>query len=982
MLSSSEVNNVYYRKIITFQEGKITKLLAIFNNSICLKDEESKTWTTLISDFNNITNIYVHKNVIFFTVQCKDINVLYRLKIGQEPEQITFFEDFNYLIGFDNENNVIVKCGSRWVETLYAINLDTKAYKVYDKFFSHITTAIFLSNEKTLLARNGYAYLNWRAYKGGSIGRFWYDNKEISFDGNIVNIQFDKKSERVYFIGEINGAEIGNVYSCTLSGKDIKQHSTQKEYTVTDYSLNNGNIYYIAGGNLYNDTNKQIHLSSHAKAAQLYIQNPGANISHVAVDSNHGIAYIARGILFLNEAGCSARQYSDYKYACFLNKERLLGVKLDGQVVILSKGQVYPTNIYLDILDNLHSYENKVLASCSRNSLSLITVEDNNTASIKVIAKESKYYMSCSVYKDWIAYTDAEQIQDNKQIIIKNLNNLDKVVACIPDAVSPCFSADGKFLAFIQTSSCDNHVLIANLDPNTASFITGFKPFPEEYLETEVKEDEQAIKKSKKKSKPKEDLINFDNIQNRGEILNITSQSLLFANSQGILYGSINCSSKEYDISYYNFSTKTSTLICSGANMFNFNNTWLVAVIDKEIGTTKISEALSFAKAATKENGGAWKLQSFYINRAAEWNRILYQAWLLQKHHFYNPNVKVNWEELLAKYQRLANCAYSKSDIKEIIHLMHGDLKSSHAYIISEGEVDYTANNFHNLGHLCANINYEDNNNAWIISKINRMQYSPLGALEIKENDQLIAIDGQILSAEISPNSCLIDKANRKVRLRFAGYDKDFYVTPCTCKEAHKYAYRYHVDNIANQLHKKSIWYIHIPDMSTTGFIEFNRQYHARANKNVQLKYLLVDLRDNAGGHISEDILKVLSQKRLGAFESKAFGLEFYPNNAPPEKMVFLINENTGSDGDLMAYSVKKLKLGPIYGRCTVGALIGIFPRRRLLDGTITSQAEFYASFEEQIENRGIIPDIEIINLPNDDVDEQLEFAVNELLKS
>jgi tricorn protease len=83
--------------------------------------------------------------------------------------------------------------------------------------------------------------------------------------------------------------------------------------------------------------------------------------------------------------------------------------------------------------------------------------------------------------------------------------------------------------------------------------------------------------------------------------------------------------------------------------------------------------------------------------------------------------------------------------------------------------------------------------------------------------------------------------------------------------------------------------------------------------------------------------------------------------------MVALINEYTGSDGDIFAHSFRSLDLGPLIGKRTWGGVVGIWPRYSLLDGTTTTQPEYSFWFHDvgwRVENFGVDPTIEVDNRP------------------
>jgi tricorn protease len=110
-----------------------------------------------------------------------------------------------------------------------------------------------------------------------------------------------------------------------------------------------------------------------------------------------------------------------------------------------------------------------------------------------------------------------------------------------------------------------------------------------------------------------------------------------------------------------------------------------------------------------------------------------------------------------------------------------------------------------------------------------------------------------------------------------------------------------------------------------------------------------------------------------------------YPSDAPIGPMVAITNEHAGSDGDIFCHAWKLYELGPLIGKRTWGGVIGIWPRHALVDGTITTQAEFSTWFVDVgwgVENYGTDPSIEIDIAPQDYAagrDPQLERAIREV---
>jgi len=150
---------------------------------------------------------------------------------------------------------------------------------------------------------------------------------------------------------------------------------------------------------------------------------------------------------------------------------------------------------------------------------------------------------------------------------------------------------------------------------------------------------------------------------------------------------------------------------------------------------------------------------------------------------------------------------------------------------------------------------------------------------------------------------------------------------------------------------------------------------------------LIVDVRWNGGGHVSQLLLAKLARRRLGYDKSRWMAPDSYPAHAPAGPLVALTNEYAGSDGDIFCHAWKLLGLGPLIGKRTWGGVVGIWPRHALVDGTVTTQAEFNSWFTDVgfgVENYGTDPDIEVEIPPGDRPsgdDPQLDRALTEIRK-
>jgi len=198
--------------------------------------------------------------------------------------------------------------------------------------------------------------------------------------------------------------------------------------------------------------------------------------------------------------------------------------------------------------------------------------------------------------------------------------------------------------------------------------------------------------------------------------------------------------------------------------------------------------------------------------------------------------------------------------------------------------------------------------------------------------------------------------------------------------------YRDWVERNRARVHKETkgkVGYVHVPDMAPRGYSEFHRYFRNEVDRDG----LIIDVRWNGGGHVSQLLLEKLLRKRIGYDRTRWMDVESYPMDAPMGPMVALTNEYAGSDGDMFSHAFKLLELGPLIGKRTWGGVVGIWPRHMLVDGTITTQPEFgfwFADVGFNVENYGTDPDIDVDIAPQDHArgkDTQLDRALLEIGK-
>ena len=378
----------------------------------------------------------------------------------------------------------------------------------------------------------------------------------------------------------------------------------------------------------------------------------------------------------------------------------------------------------------------------------------------------------------------------------------------------------------------------------------------------------------------------------------------------------------------------------------------------------------------------------------AEWHQMYREAWRLQRDFFWTEDMSdVDWEHVYQRYLPLLDRIATRGEFSDLMWEMQGELGTSHAY---EMGGDYRGSPNYAQGFLGADFTYDAENNGYRITHIphgdawEASKDSPLNApgVNVTEGDILLAIGGQPVSETVSPGECLVNLANQEVQATFqnANDGEKRVVTLKILGSERELRYREWVSNNRRYVHEKTdgkVGYIHIPDMGTRGYAEFHRGFLAE----VSYPGLLVDVRYNGGGHVSQLLLEKLSRRRIG-YDVPRWGTPHpYPDASVLGPMVAVTNENAGSDGDIFSHCFKLMELGLLIGKRTWGGVIGISPHHPFVDGGRTTQPEYSFWFVDvgwSVENYGTDPDIEVDYRPQDyvtEADPQLDRAIAELLR-
>jgi len=376
----------------------------------------------------------------------------------------------------------------------------------------------------------------------------------------------------------------------------------------------------------------------------------------------------------------------------------------------------------------------------------------------------------------------------------------------------------------------------------------------------------------------------------------------------------------------------------------------------------------------------------------AEWRQMAREAWRLQRDYFWTPDMSdVDWNLVWNRYAPLVERVGTRAEFSDLMWEMQGELGTSHAY---EFGGDYRPEPAYHQGFLGAEYEWDPDAGGYRLTRVlegaagEPDAQSPLRlpGIQAETGDILLAINGRRLDAELTPQQALINQAGCEVALTLQHGEATRLVRTRALASEFPLRYREWVEGNRRRVHEASggrVGYVHIPDMGAAGYAEFHRLYLVEAEYDA----LIVDVRFNRGGHVSQLLLEKLARKRVGYDVPRWGKPEPYPNHSVAGPMVMLTNEFAGSDGDIVSHCFKLMGLGPLIGTRTWGGVIGIGPHNPLVDGSMTTQPEYSFWFKDVgwgVENYGTDPDIEVHITPQDYAagrDPQLERGLEVVVK-
>ena len=895
---------------------------------------------------------------------------------------------------------------------------------------------IIFTNSSVVIARHAIDMPHWKHYRGGTSGVLWASDRKGKFK-KIVDLKNHLSSPfyaegRIYFVTDVNGT--GNLYSVDENGKGLRKHTNFNEYYVRNAKSDGRRCVFQMGGEIYvfdpkSNATKPFSPKIISSPDNIEEKYPDVSkyLQQFSPDFNgDNIAITVRG------RGFTTSFENGFVYEVGTSKERIKWATRisPGELLYVSdkKGE---ENLYLLDLRSSTSSEisfskgivewlmtdkigKKIAVSNNRGELYLIRESAKGKIEIEVIDKSDQGIISNLTWSPdgkLLAYSVPikTMIGRGPSSVIRVYSEQEKKTSDVTENgsydYSPSFSIDGKFLYFLSDRNLDptsdNFVFdlsfqatgIPMLTPLDASASRKLDNLPDDLGETKGK-------------KNKTELFPLDELKSQVRSLKLkpSNYEKIAACIEGVLllefpvegmskYGLFGGGARVGKLIKYDPISGREEVVREGVADFSVSGDGKIVILkDKESNLTRINIEHYDKNHGSEKNDKKFDFKRIIlrVNPKEEWTQMFFESKRLVRENYWNEKkMREMHETAFSKYDNLIPKLSSRYELSDVLREFQGEFATSHSYEVGGDLSDVKSVP---IGKLGLDVKYE--NGKYFIENIlkanltNEGEKSPafVASIPLKKGDIILAINSIQLNEENTVEKALLNRAEEfvSVTIERKGMKLTSYIKAVA--DERRLRYREWVERNREIVHRKTnerVGYIHIPDMGSSGFAEFARLYPIESKKDA----LIVDVRYNGGGFVSQLLLEKLAKRRIGYDIPRRGEIQPYPAYTLNGPMVELVDENAGSDGDIFTHSFKLFGLGPVIGKRTWGGVIGISPRHALVDGTIVTQPEFAFWFKDVgfgVENYGTEPTVEVEITPEEwgmGKDTQLEKGIDVAMK-
>ncbi|WP_193211960.1 S41 family peptidase [Luteolibacter marinus] len=372
-------------------------------------------------------------------------------------------------------------------------------------------------------------------------------------------------------------------------------------------------------------------------------------------------------------------------------------------------------------------------------------------------------------------------------------------------------------------------------------------------------------------------------------------------------------------------------------------------------------------------------------------------VWRTLRDRFYDPSMNgLEWEKVLAKYEDAAAHAPDSPTFDGIVGMMLGELNASHLTFISNVWPKPWNNEgaeFLSTRHLGIRFERHGAGDPLTVASVINASPAALCKPPVQPGDTIVRINGRAIDGSMPVHRFMNGRLDRDMELVVRdskGKEHSHSLHPISYDQASELAEAQVVVDNRKRVEEISggrLGYVHIARMFWDEFEQFEREIYAAGHGK---EGLVIDIRDNGGGFITDHLLTVLCQPRHAVTIPRGGG-PGYPQDRKVyaswhKPLVVVCNQNSFSNAEIFAHAIKTLKRGTLVGVPTAGGVISA-SRDRILDaGTlrVPFRGWFTPGDGTDMEMNGAVPDVLVWPEPGQLIageDPQLETAIDLLLK-
>ena len=894
----------------------------------------------------------------------------------------------------------------------------------------------------TVIGRNARDPAQWKRYRGGTAGQLWVDR---SRHGTFRRILADNPADlahpmwvgnRIYFVSDHEG--IGNIYSVRPNGSDLRRHTDHDEFYARLPASDGTRIVYQHAGDLWlldpaADATTRLEIDTGSPRVQRnrrFVPAEDFLTDYSVHPDGRSVVVEARGQLvdlpLWEDAPRPLRPGSGVRQrlAAWLPDQRsIVAVSDEGgdeHLVVHAEDGVRRLDVPDDLGDVIELVaaprgDARVAVVNQRHELWVVDASAGTARMVDASAGGALTDAAWSPDGRWIAYSFADSLDTRSiRVAAADGGTIHRVTRPEFRDFKPTWDPTGRFLYFLSARVfdpvVDEHYLDLNFPRTVKPFVvplragdrSPFRPEPRPMKQSTQEQPPTAADElvveidpdglDRRAMQLPVDVGRYLELAVLPDAVLVLSTPIEGSLARDIFGSDVPATSA---IERIDIPSGKKTPLVQGVTSFQVSadGSTLIYRAGKRLRVLAAGQKPPEGPDVGDEPGRAsgWldlgriRLE---VDPGAEWRQMYREAWRLQRDYFWDEDMSgVDWPRVYDRYLPLLDRIGARSELADVLWEMQGELGTSHAYEIG-GE--YRKPPSYPLGFLGADL-VLDRNGRWKVEHIVRADHwdpaqgSPLEVpgVGIAEGDTILAVNGREVGRDRPPAAELVHQAGIPVELTVGDGRgrKPRRVVVTTVRAEEPLRYREWVEARRASVRDATdgrVGYLHVPDMGTHGFAEFHRAFLVESSRDA----LIVDIRDNGGGFVSQLLLEKLARRRLGWDVLRHAPAWPYPMHSPAGPMVAVTNENAGSDGDIFSHCWKLLELGPLVGTRTWGGVVGIDITRKLVDGGITTQPQASFWFRDVgfgVENYGTDPTVVVDKTPQDwaaGKDPQLDRAI------